>query len=37
MILKAVSKEEDIGLCNEFSWLRTGESERGNEYWGRGG
>jgi hypothetical protein len=26
MILKAISKEEDIRLCNEFSWHRIEES-----------
>jgi hypothetical protein len=25
MILKGISKEEDIRLCNEFNWLRTGQ------------
>jgi hypothetical protein len=37
IILKDISKEEDIGLCNEFRWFRIRESERGNEFSGGGG
>jgi hypothetical protein len=35
MTLKAISKEENIRLCNEFSWHSIGENKLGNE--GSGG